>query len=100
MSDCRVALGYVIGLDYSNPHINTFKVGVGVRHMAGRAERTACQHHVYGAHCTASSHDQSRPGRRFGCHVCKITLDAIPRRLRPGRCNQLYSERTPPDVCQ
>lgn len=25
MSDCRVALGYVIGLDYSNPHINTFK---------------------------------------------------------------------------
>ncbi|GLC37456.1 hypothetical protein PLESTF_001451100 [Pleodorina starrii] len=25
MSDRRVALGYVIGLDYSNPHINTFQ---------------------------------------------------------------------------
>ncbi len=29
MSDRRVALGYVIGLDYSNPHTNTFLVRIG-----------------------------------------------------------------------
>ncbi len=51
MSDCRVALGYVIGLDYTNPHINTFQVGAvyGVRQDAWGVRQD-----VYGAFWTAT----------------------------------------------
>jgi electron-transferring-flavoprotein dehydrogenase len=48
MADNKVALGLVIGLDYTNPHLNTFQVGVNEGFITS-PEQYSCVYFVAGA---------------------------------------------------